>query len=349
MKMEDNNYFNKYAAIAIIAVLVFLAFFMIKPVLTSIIMALILAMVLFQPYKWLYKKTQRKNLSAFLICIILLLVILIPFWFILPTLLDQSLKIYLSIQQINFYTLFSEMFPSLFSSPQSSAQFASILSSFVNSIGSYFLNTISNLIFNFPIIFIKFLLVFFILFFILRDAEILMKYLKEMLPFPKEIKNKLFEQSKEITISVLFGQIILGVIQGLIAGAGFLIFGVPNTLLLTILAAIAGIIPIIGTTVVWIPVAIYLIVAENIFAATGVIIFGLISTGVENFLRPLIVSYKIELHPALVFVGMVGGLIMWGFLGVLLGPLILAYLIIILELYRKKATGVFIKISSEVN
>ena len=115
-----------------------------------------------------------------------------------------------------------------------------------------------------------------------------------------------------------------------------------------ILAAVAGIIPIIGTTVVWIPVAVYLLVVGDLFATAGVIVFGLLSTGMENFIKPIVVSYKISLHPALVLIGMLGGLLLWGFLGIVIGPLILAYLIIILELYRKKKSGVFIKIPSDV-
>jgi predicted PurR-regulated permease PerM len=348
MKMDD-SYFNKYAAIAIIAVLVFLTFIMVRPVLFSIIMAFILALILWPVYNWIYKKTNLKNISSLIVCAALVLIILIPLWFVLPILLDQALKIYISLQTINFNTLFQDLFPTLFPSAEISSEFASIFSSFVSSTGSSILNSISGLIFNFPMFLLQFMLVFFILFFVLRDAGMFVKYIKDMLPFPKEIKEKLFSQSQDITVSILYGQIIMGIIQGIIAGIGFFIFGVPNALFLTILASIAGILPIVGTTLVWVPIAVYLLVAGNLFAAAGVAIFGLLSSGVENFVRPIIVSYKIALHPALVLVGMIGGLILWGFLGIVIGPLILAYLIIILELYRKKKSGVFIKIPSEVH
>ena len=283
-----------------------------------------------------------------MICAVLLLAIIIPLWLSLPILLDQSLKVYFSVQAVNFNTVFQKVLPAVMPSTANSAEFASIFASFTNSAGNYLLNRVSDLIFNFPMILIKFVLVFFILFFVLRDADRFVKYIKEMLPFPKEIKEKLFKQSQGITISILYGQIIMGVVQGIVAGLGFFIFGVPNALLLTILAAVAGIIPIIGTTVVWIPVAIYLIIVGDLVSTVGVIIFGLLSTGIENFIRPIIVSYKTALHPALVLIGMLGGLLLWGFLGIVMGPLILAYLIIILELYRKKKSGVFIKIPSDL-
>jgi predicted PurR-regulated permease PerM len=346
--MQDNDYFNKYSAIVIIGGLSVLAFFLVRPIMISLVIALILSLALYPPYKWLTKKTGMRNFSALIICVSLFLLVLIPIWFLLPTLLDQSVKIYLDLQTLDFRALFSQVIPSIFPNSNSITEMAPIFSSFVNSSGNYILNQLSNAIFNLPMILIKVLLIFFVLFFVLRDGELLLMYLKEMLPFPKEIKNKIFNQSRDLTISVLYGQILMGIIQGMIAGLGFWIFGVPNSLVLTLLAMLAGILPIIGTTVIWIPTTIYLIFIGNIFGAVGVAIFGLISTGVENFVRPIIVSYRVELHPAFVIVGMIGGLLYWGFLGILIGPLILAYLVIILELYRKKKSGVFIKIPSDI-
>ena len=78
------------------------------------------------------------------------------------------------------------------------------------------------------------------------------------MPFPKEVTDKLFKSSKGITVSVIYGQAVLGIFQGLLVGVALYLFGVPNALFLTIIACIAGIFPIIGTTIVWLPVAFYL-------------------------------------------------------------------------------------------
>ena len=77
-------------------------------------------------------------------------------------------------------------------------------------------------------------------------------------------------------------------------------------------------------------------IAGNTFSAIGILVFGAISSTVDNFLRPMIVSKRTNLHSAIVIIGMIGGLFMFGILGVILGPLILAYLIILLEVYRKR-------------
>jgi len=109
--MDETNYFNRYAAISIIALLVLLAFFLIKPILTPIFFSFVLALVLFRPYMWLVKKTKTRNLSALIICVSLIAVIFIPFLFLLPSLLNQSINVYLAIQKIDFNSLFIKIHP----------------------------------------------------------------------------------------------------------------------------------------------------------------------------------------------------------------------------------------------
>ena len=169
-------------------------------------------------------------------------------------------------------------------------------------------------------------------------------YIKSLLPFPKDVEKKLFQYSEGITSSVLYGQVVIGIIQGIIAGIGFFIFQVPNPLFLTLLAILAGVLPIIGTALIWLPVAIYLFIAGNTFSTIGVLFFGVISSTVDNIIRPMIVSRKTSIHSSIVLIGMIGGIFMFGIMGLILGPLILSYLLIIIELYRKrKSPGVFIE------
>jgi predicted PurR-regulated permease PerM len=95
---------------------------------------------------------------------------------------------------------------------------------------------------------------------------------------------------------------------------------------------------------VWVPVAIYLLVSGEGFAVFGVILFGLFSSIIENFLKPVFVSKRTELNTSIILIGMIGGFFMFGVLGFLLGPLVLAYLLIVLEIYRnKRIPGVFIE------
>ena len=158
------------------------------------------------------------------------------------------------------------------------------------------------------------------------------------MPFSKEVEKKLFESSKNMTISVLYGQVVIGIFQGLIAGIGFFIFKIPNALLLTFFAALAGIFPIIGTALVWVPVVIYLLIAGESLSAIGVLVFGVCSSLMENLVKPVFISKRTNMNTSLILIGMIGGLLLFGILGLVLGPLIIAYLLIVLELYRDKGS-----------
>ena len=333
----DGAYFEKIMTAIIIIFLIILSFFLLKPILLAIITGLLLAFIFTPAYRWIYKKTKSKNLSATIIIVFLALIIIIPSWFLIPILITQSLKVIQATLQIDFVSLLKDLLPGLFRSEQLSAQISSSLTSFMATIADSITGSLTYIILNFPTLLLQLLVVFFTFFFVLRDQEEFSNYVKSLLPFPKEIERKLFTYSTDITKSVLFGQIIIGIIQGIIAGIGFIIFGVPNALFLMLLAIFMGIFPIVGTPVIWIPVAIYMFMAGNNFAGWGVCVFGIISSTIDNILRPIFVSKMTRVHSGIVLISMVGGLFLFGILGLLIGPLIVAYLLIILELYRKKS------------
>ncbi|MFH1787644.1 MAG: AI-2E family transporter [archaeon] len=330
----DDTYFRKIMTAIVLIVLVVLSFFLVKPILLAIIVGLILAFIFYPIYCKINKRIKLPNLSASIMSFLLILIILLPLWFLTPIVIDQSIKFFVASQQINFVESLREMFPSLFSSEQLIIVIENSIDSFIskslNSIGGYIsIDNIMRLFFNL-------IVVFFTFFFVLRDKEKLSSYIKSLSPFPKEIEEKLFDSSKTITSAVIYGQIVIGIVQGLILGAGLFIFNVPNASLLTALACLAGVFPVVGTSLVWIPVLIYLFIEGYPFSTFGILIFGIISSSVDNFMRPIFVSKRTKMNSLVILLGMIGGLFLFGVLGFILGPLILAYLLIISELYRNK-------------
>jgi len=340
----EEVYLKKIAAPIVLIILIVLSFLLLKPILMSIIVGIILAYIFSPVYRKIHKRIKSKNFPAILISIILIIVILVLFWFLIPVIVEQSVKVYFASQQIDFITPLKNLFPSLFTSQEFSNEVSNIIHTFVTKATSSLMNSLSHLIINFPTLFLHLLVVAFTFFFVLRDEEEILDYVKSLLPFSKDVQKKLFDYTKGITSSVIYGQIIIGMIQGILTAAGFFIFSVPNATLLSLLAVLAGVLPIIGTTIVWLPVVIYLFIGGNTVPAIGVMIFGLLSNIVDNFIRPVIVSKATKIHSALVLIGMISGLFFFGVLGLILGPLILAYLLVILEVYRNKKTpGFFIQ------
>ena len=336
--MED-EYLKRATITFVLLVLAFLSFLVLKPILLSIILAIILVVIFSPIHNWLLRILNSRTLSASLICLFLFFLIVIPFWFLIPIFVQQSFQLYVVSQQIDFVTPLKTIFPSFFASDQFSNEIGSIISSFTTKTTNAFVNWLSQIILNFPKISLQILVIFFTFFFVLRDKEYFEDYLKNILPFNKDVKEKLFKSSKDIVYSVIYGQIIIGILQGLIVGIGLFAFGVNNAFLFTLLAILAGIFPIIGTTIVWLPVMIYLLIAGSTFPAIGVAFFGIISNFIDNIMRPIFVSKFTNLHPLLVLVGMIGGLFLFGILGFVIGPLIIAYAFIMLEIYKGRQIG----------
>jgi predicted PurR-regulated permease PerM len=335
--MMDEAYFRKVTTIVILSALAVLSFFLLKPILLSIISGFILAFIFSPLYNKLHKLTKSRSIPAVIICTSLLLLIVAFLWFFTPTIVNESIKVYRASQQLDIVTPLKNLFPSIFSSQDSSQQLVSIIQGFITKITSSLMTYLSNLILDFPTIMLKIFVVFFTFYYALRDKEQIVSYIQSLLPFSDEIIRKLFTSTKDITSSVLFGQILIGIVQAVILDAGFFIFGVPNSLVLSLVAIVACILPVVGPTFVGLPVAVFLLIGGNTFAAAGVIIFTVISHLSDHVTRPLFVAKRAKLHTGIALIGMIGGFLLFGILGFVLGPLIIAYTIIIMEIYRNKS------------
>ena len=266
----------------------------------------------------------------------MILLIAVPVWFLAPVLLKESIQLFSASQKIDLTTPLQRLLPGLFANPTFSNQLLSSLYSFITDITNGALKLVSKIILNFPNLLLEYLVILFTFFFVLRDGKLVVEYIQSLLPFPKETEKKLFKSSKDITISILFGQVVVGIFQGIIAGISFYIFGLHNALILALIAIAAGIFPIISTTIIWVPVAIYVLITRNIWPALGITAFGFIGIFFENIVKPKFVSKRTNIHMGIILLGMIGGIFAFGILGIIIGPLILAYLLIVLELYRKK-------------
>lgn len=332
----DDEYIKRITSLAIIATLVVLSFLLLKPILMSIITGIVLAFIFYPIYTKLNKHFSNKNIAATIIALFLVLIIIIPTWFLTPMLLDETIHIFRVSQGIDLVTPLQELFPSLFASEDFSNEIGRTIQQFITGLTNSVMNMVSKLLLNFPTLLLQLMVALFTFYFVLRDNDDFVNYIQTLLPFSKAIEKKLFKSSRDITFSILYGQVLVGIGQGLLAGASFLIFGIENALLLTILAAVAGILPIIGSSIIWIPVAIFAFIKGDFVAVVGVIAFGLLASFLENSLKPMFVSKMTNIHSGLILMGMIGGVFMFGVLGFILGPLILSYLLIVLETFQNK-------------
>ncbi|MBU4086496.1 MAG: AI-2E family transporter, partial [Nanoarchaeota archaeon] len=290
-------------------------------------------------YKMILRVVREKNISAIILVLLLLFLIFLPIWFLFPLVVRQLLSSYSYLQQADILTPLRAIFPQA-----SSADMSAIANTFIsNSLNAVF-SQFSSFLLDLPIILLQLTVILFVFFFALRDAEKLKQYIKGLSPFSAELEKSLSSQFKEITNSVVYGHVIVGVIQGILTGAGLLIFGVPNALLLTVLAILASVMPVIGAWLIWLPAGVYLLTSGHTGAGIGLVLYGAVFISwIDNVIRPYIVSRRTNVSSGIVLIGMIGGLIVFGLMGLVLGPLILAYLLVILNAYKDKRLLEFIQ------
>jgi predicted PurR-regulated permease PerM len=322
----------------VIAVIIFigLSIFVVFPIAQPLVIGLLLA-YLFNPlYRKILKFTKEKNLAAFIILLIILFCVAIPMWFLFPLILKQSFDLYLILQKIDIGNIINKIIPSLITTDLSK-DIAMALNKFIATTANKFFTASTDYLINLPILILKITVTMFIFFFGLRDEENIRNSLKSMSPFNKELEQKLIRNFNDITKSVIYGYLFIGILQGLLTGLGLLIFKVPQPLFLTLIAIIGAVIPIIGAWIIWIPASIYLLMTGHTGAGIGLFLWGAILVSwIDNILRPYIVSKKSKVSTATVFIGMMGGLISIGIIGLILGPLILSYLLLLLESYKSE-------------
>lgn len=174
----------------------------------------------------------------------------------------------------------------------------------------------------------NFLLVMFFLFFFLRDGRAILQVFVRLVPMPNERKAQLAANLLSVANAVVLGTLVTAAVQGTLVGVGFAIASLPSAIVFGVLAAIASLVPMVGTLLVWGPAALLLVAQGRTGWAIFMVAWGvLVVSMVDNVLRPLLVSGKSGVSTLLVFAGVLGGLSAFGSVGLFVGPLVLTLMV----------------------
>lgn len=180
------------------------------------------------------------------------------------------------------------------------------------------------------------MVILFLLFFMLKEHKYFEALVYDLIPFSAQNKKLIAKETIRLTHSNALGIPLLALIQGGFAYIGYLIFGIENAILYAVLTACSTIIPIIGTMAVWIPLSLSMIYNGQIGWGIGLFIYGLIVIGgVDNLARFILQKRISNTHPLITVFGVVVGISIFGFWGVIFGPLILSLLVLFIEIFRR--------------
>ncbi len=316
----------------ILLLTIILAGLIIWPYIGYMIFALLIAYALKPLYHLVVKWVGKPWLASSIMLLIVIIVILIPSAMLFSKLLGQS---YDALSSINDASLdnFSMKISSMLGV---NVDLSYYVYESVGKLKDYIINESINLLTSIIDVVIGVIIMFFILFYFFKDGDRIIASINSVLPLRPKHRDVLMGEIELVTNAVVYGQLVTAIIQGSLAGLGFFIFGIPNAIFWGFIMILLSFLPIIGAFIVYIPAGIIEILGGNYFAGFGVIIYGVVLVSqIDNIIRPLIISKKSRLNAAVVFIGVIGGIKLFGFIGFVLGPLILGLLQVLLRTFKE--------------
>ncbi|MFB6245618.1 MAG: AI-2E family transporter [Candidatus Nanohaloarchaea archaeon] len=167
-------------------------------------------------------------------------------------------------------------------------------------------------------------LMLFLVYYFVKDGGKFVDWLRDLTPVSDEIQENLYSKMNLTTWAVLKGHVLVALAQGTLAGLGLVLTGVPNAVFWTFVMVLLGFVPIVGTAAVWLPASAYHFITGETLAGVFLLLHGSILVGiVDNILRPLMVDRSADIHPAVIIIGVLGGVYLFGASGLFIGPVVL--------------------------
>lgn len=331
--MSVKEQYRKYSLITIILGLGLLLFLKMTPFMGGILGACTIYIMVRD--QMLYLITQKKKIRKSVTAIILLIEAILCF------LVPLSLAVWLLISKLQTVNVDTATFVDTITNLADwirrkteydllSKENISSIASILPGIGQFLMGGISSFAVN------LFVLVF-VLYFMLIGGTKMEQYIYELLPFSDSNKKHVMNEINMIVRANAIGIPLLAIIQGAIATLGYYLFDAPSALLFGFLTCFATVIPIVGTTLVWFPLAAYMAISGDWPHAIGLLLYcGLIVTNIDNLIRFILQKKMADTHPLITIFGVVIGLSLFGFMGVIFGPLLISIFILCVNIFKEQ-------------
>ena len=179
-----------------------------------------------------------------------------------------------------------------------------------------------------------------VLFFLLRDSPSFAGTLRRVLPFGAEQNERLIELTRDLVFASVTSTLLIAALQGLIGGVAFALLGIRGAVLWGVMMTILALVPIVGTTLVWLPAAVWLVLSGSVARGVVLVLVGIVVLGgVDNVVRPYLLSGKARMNTLVLILSLMGGATAFGFIGIVLGPLVAAILTALVESYHPAEAG----------
>jgi predicted PurR-regulated permease PerM len=360
---------SKYFFIAAFVLMLFLSFLLFRPFAHVIAASVIISYLFYGIYERIDSKIGNKNISALIVTLLVIIAITIPLAFVIHEIMGEASLIYTSSKQMvesgrlfdikcnpteNSICAFVLRINEIANQPNTKYYIQQSINKLTQSMNNYF----TDVVFKLPRKILDLFIMFFLVFYLLKDGEKFVQKIGQWLPIKKRYQKHILLQFKEVMWAVVYGIILVAILQGFLGGIGFFVSGVVlykttgiySSMLLGspvmwgIFMALGAMIPFLGTPVVWLPVTFSLLItgilennANMIGVGIGLLIYCvIIVSSIDNLIKPHIIGSRAKLHPALVVIGIFGGIFVFGIMGIFIGPLVLGILATFIKIYEKE-------------
>lgn len=329
----EHNFFITLLVIAFV-----LSFFVLEPYLSAIVLSGTLAFLFAPLYQKLFEILKNKNIAAFLVVIAAILIIFIPLLFFGLQLFNEAGNLYTSFTSNGIFYLNNVFayFPQLNLQDAQIQEVESNLLALASQGLGWIIQNLGTLSSGVAQAFLTTFLTLLGLFYFLKDGGSLKTWVVDITPLPTEYTLKIIDEVETAGNSVIKGTLAVAVLQGIIMGIGFLLFNIPNGTFWGALTILTSLLPVIGTWLVAIPAIVYLFVTGQTTLGIGLTIWSVILLNlIYNIVTPQLVRRRVDIHPFIVLLSVLGGIAFWGPMGFLIGPSIIAFLFSLLTIYPK--------------
>ena len=330
------------AVMAATAIALYLCWLMLKPFLAVVAWAIVLVIVFYPVHRRLEDRIRHRGLRALVSCLLVVLVIVLPLVVLTTVLVEELVKVIPNLPSQTSQLLNSPTSPFGRISGWLQARFGldtvsskTFVVDQLKQSGDWLLGSSLNLLRNIVGGIVKAFFVLFTMYYLFKDGDKIVDKLPAVLPLGRKQSEAIIIRTQEVVSASVYGVVAIAATQGFLGGIMFWILGVPSPILWAVLMAFVCMIPLAGSFLVWLPLAIYLIATGHWTKAIILIIWGaLVISTIDNLLRPKLVGSQTRLHELLVFFAVLGGISVFGLLGIVLGPVVLAITLGLLQTFQ---------------
>lgn len=334
--MSTENRIHTVSFLIFLLITFIVVAFIAKPFVNLLAFAVIIA-ILFHPiYKLILKRINKPSIASLLTVLVILGIVFIPLFFFGQVIYSQISDLFDKYKNGSLVIDRSQLISGLPEQAQNIIQnFSKDFNNLVGRLYSQLFSSITGLLSNVANFVIAFFMFFFVVYYLLRDGGQIKEALSSLSPIAHNQESRLIDNIVEAVNGVVKGSFLVALTQGVVATIGFYMFGVPEPLLWGLFTVIAALVPTIGTSISLVPAVIYLAVTGHPTQAFGLAVWGVLAVGlIDNFIGPKLIGGSTKLHPVLVLIAVIGGIQLFGILGFLIGPIIMAIFVAMLRMYR---------------